>query len=396
MSSTSAIAPDAEPATPPAQGERIYFPELDGLRFFAFFLVYLFHKGIPTALLVSLVGPRTAAALEGNGWVGVQFFFILSGYLITTLLLREEATLGRIDLRAFWVRRILRIWPLYFLTLLITFGVMPALDGVFRHSGGAVTLRQLPYFLVFLGNWSMIVLGPVATAAQQVLWSVCVEEQFYVAGPLLIAFVPRRLRVALVLVLMAASIGTRYYLIHSGASQLATAYNSFALADTLLSGMLLALWLGPDPRHTGRHLGVWLRWLQWPLYAVSAWFLARPSIGQFDAARRVWDLVGIWVIGMAVVAIAVTVPGLLRKALAYPRLVWLGKVSYGLYMLHEVAFWLRDRIVNWLGWFPNQDYLVPIGTLALTVGLAAASYYGVERRFLRLKARWTRVESRPV
>ena len=84
------------------------------------------------------------------------------------------------------------------------------------------------------------------------------------------------------------------------------------------------------------------------------------------------------------------------KCSSYSRLVWLGKISYGLYMYHEIAMWLRERVGNFLGWFPNKEELLTIGTLALTIGLAAASYYGYERRFLELKRGWTRVPSRPV
>src|SRR6516164_10094183 len=110
--------PEATPEVTEA-GDRIYFPELDGLRFFAFLLVYLFHGGIPWTVLSRLIGSAAANRLFENGGYGVQLFFILSGYLITTLLLREETRFGRIALRAFWIRRILRIWPLYYLLIFI-------------------------------------------------------------------------------------------------------------------------------------------------------------------------------------------------------------------------------------------------------------------------------------
>lgn len=86
------------PSSSPETSERIYFPELDGLRFVAFMLVYLFHGGVPQGIVARLIGSRGAAALRENGGFGVQLFFILSGYLIATLLLREEARYGRIDL----------------------------------------------------------------------------------------------------------------------------------------------------------------------------------------------------------------------------------------------------------------------------------------------------------
>lgn len=93
--------------------------------------------------------------------------------------------------------------------------------------------------------------------------------------------------------------------------------------------------------------------------------------------------------------VATRARGWLHRGLGYSRLVWLGKISYGLYMYHEIAFWLRGRLLYPLPWFPNKEILVTIGTFALTVALAS-SYYGYARRFLALKRGWTRVPSRPV
>ena len=154
---------------------RVYFPALDGLRFVAFGLVFLFHRGIPqVATVINAISrqagykPVTNAkapwsvgdSVLDNGWIGVQLFFILSGFLITTLLLlREESRFGKIDLLSFWMRqrkRILRIWLLYYLIVMITFFVLPWLEGAW----GTVATRELwsrhliP-FLVFGGNWSM-------------------------------------------------------------------------------------------------------------------------------------------------------------------------------------------------------------------------------------------------
>ena len=130
--------------------------------------------------------------MHQNGGYGVQLFFILSGYLITTLLLREEARYGRIALRAFWIRRILRIWPLYYLLILIGFFVLPGLDGQFGTTDyrDLLGMHLLP-FLGFVGNWSMALIKP-APDWISVLWSVCVEEQFYLVVPLFIALVAPR------------------------------------------------------------------------------------------------------------------------------------------------------------------------------------------------------------
>jgi peptidoglycan/LPS O-acetylase OafA/YrhL len=388
------VQPASEPKICEAT-ERVYFPELDGLRFVAFMMVYLFHGGVPPEIVARLLGGGFANSLRENGGYGVQLFFILSGYLITALLLREEARYGRIALLAFWVRRILRIWPLYYLIIVIGFGLLPAIDGHLGTPGYRQTLRiHLLPFLAFLGNWSMALVAPIAYDWLSVLWSVCVEEQFYLLVPLLVAFVPSRVRKPVVILLILGSIAVRAECARRSGSQLLIVFNTFAQFDTLASGVLLALVLGWNRDRPV--LTRWLRYLQWPLYVIFGWVLSQPHLGHGTPWHRTWDFVWVWLCGLGIVVVAVWGNGWLRAVLSYPRMVWLGKISYGLYMYHEIALWVRDRASAWLPWVPNREQLVSIGTLALVIALAAASYYGYERRFLELKRRWTRVASRPV
>jgi len=373
--------------------ERLYLPQLDGLRFFAFTLVYLFHNGVEVALLSPLVGQRVAIALRENGWVGVQLFFILSGYLITTLLLREEQTFGRIDLKAFWIRRILRIWPLYYLIVAIGFLLIPWGEGALGSPGYRDLLeRHLGPFLTFLGNWSMALRGPVPYDALSVLWSVCIEEQFYLVVPLLVAWVSRRYRVGLVAAAIAGTILARWFYAEANPLEIKIRFNTFLCFDTLLSGVLLALVFGPNPRSNR-----WAGWVLGPLVLVGTmWLFSQSQLAAGTTWKRTWGFVGIWLWGVGVVALAVNSRGWCRAVLSYSRLVWLGKISYGLYMYHEVALWLRKGLYYRLPWFPNKDPLLTIATFAATVGLAALSYYAYERRFLAWKRPWTRVPSRPL
>jgi peptidoglycan/LPS O-acetylase OafA/YrhL len=381
--------------------ERTYFPELDGLRFLAFLLVFAFHGGLPWVeglvsfltlplFIIALpfgpeacsyavdIGPTIGKMLT-RGWVGVNLFFILSGFLITTLLLREERAFGRVDLRAFWIRRILRIWPLYYLIVAITFLLIPAMNGWFGSADHISLLRRhLPWFLGFLGNWSMIVQGSVNSDQISILWSVCVEEQFYLFVPLLVALVGRRLRLPVVATLMAGAVGYRAALAATHPPQVAIVYNTFVHLDTLLSGVALAIvldrWPPGDRARSAAKVWGWIA-------LAGAFFLLRThDLGQIRPVRQTWDFVAIWACGVGIIAYLTLVDGWLRRLLSDPRLVWLGRISYGLYMIHEIALHL----------------VRPIPALPLTIALAAASYYGFERPFLRLKSRWTRVPSRPV
>ncbi len=379
----------------PDKEERVYFPELDGLRFVAFMMVYLFHQGIPPELLTRLIGHKAAGAILLNGGYGVQLFFILSGYLIASLLLREEARYGRISLQAFWVRRILRIWPLYYLVLLIGFFLLPALErevGTLAYSD-LMRVHLVP-FALFLGNWSMALVNPVPYDWISVLWSVCIEEQFYLFVPLLIALVAPRYRRWVVGVLIVVSIAIRAVCVSYFSTHLMVVFNTFAQLDTLLSGVMLALVLGWDRNRP--KLARWLRWLQWPLYALDRLGMSQGAMGQGSHWRQTWDFVWVWLCGLGVVVVAVWGNGWLRAALSYSRVVWLGKISYGLYMYHEIVLTEYRHYFFRMDWFPNKEELLSIATLAVTIALAAGSYYGFERRFLLLKRRWTRVASRPV
>jgi peptidoglycan/LPS O-acetylase OafA/YrhL len=146
---------------------RFYLPQLDGLRFLAFASVFLAHGmwGTPRPWL---------ARLQPVGNYGVDLFFVLSSYLLTTLLLREQAATGRIHVIAFWLRRGLRIWPLY---VAVVLGLAVATSLSWWYVLGLAT---------FAFNWQLTVPftgTPALLTAMTLLWSLSVEEQFYWVWP---------------------------------------------------------------------------------------------------------------------------------------------------------------------------------------------------------------------
>src|SRR6202789_3743849 len=167
---------------------RFYQPELDGLRFYAFLGVFVchtlpvhetFYRGLHMPL------PWLWVPLVLSGSAGVDLFFALSAFLITSLLLREREDNGGISLRLFYTRRILRIWPLYF--------VVVALGVVLSHT---VTGQHLPWYYVagylfFVGNWVNAVFGHLHSICSP-LWTVSIEEQFYLLWPALMRMLDRR------------------------------------------------------------------------------------------------------------------------------------------------------------------------------------------------------------
>jgi peptidoglycan/LPS O-acetylase OafA/YrhL len=177
---TTEIVYASKPETDHSESSRFYRPELDALRFLAFLAVYICHS-IPNTLASNVpgVGGRFIHVLTGvkdMGNFGVCLFFLLSAFLITELLCREFQQFKTIHIKAFYLRRILRIWPLYFgITIVYALGglLFPAL----RMEPG----RILAYFL-FAGNWYLM-LRPWLQTPLRALWSISVEEQFYLIWP---------------------------------------------------------------------------------------------------------------------------------------------------------------------------------------------------------------------
>src|SRR2546422_562187 len=160
------------------ESKRVYFPNLDGWRFIAFFAVFYHHSFYtPFPEISESPAYKLLKSTTVNGELGVDFFFVLSGFLIIYLLIAEKQATGKINAKKFYIRRILRIFPLYYLCLFFGFIVTPALKAVL----GLVSSEtaNLTNYLVFLANFDIVgqqilpdsgVLG--------ILWSVSIEEQF--------------------------------------------------------------------------------------------------------------------------------------------------------------------------------------------------------------------------
>lgn len=174
------------------QQTRIFFPNLDGLRFIAFFTVFVHHtlnvqcfSTDPQSELYKFV-----FAVKNNGALGVNLFFVLSGFLITYLLINEKQQYQKINVPHFYMRRILRIWPIYFVVVAAGFIVFPLLKNMMgdvpaeTHSAG--------WYMLFVSNFEMIRKGFADSSLLNVLWSVGVEEQFYLAWPLIMTLSPRK------------------------------------------------------------------------------------------------------------------------------------------------------------------------------------------------------------
>ena len=351
-------------------GARVSFyrPELDILRLGAFLLVFLDHA-LPHAGADYLAAgvPKYAASLLAGlaraGALGVDLFFALSAYLITESLLRERRSFGVIDIRSFYIRRILRIWPLYYFTLLILIPAMSMLPGE------RMPWRDFLAFAFFGGNWACAAWGyPPSSFA--LLWAVSVEEQFYLAWPWLVRLGVRHLR-RIAYGMLATAAVTRIVLVLRDVHHPGIWCNTFARLDPFAGGALLACFLhGSLPQQSRRSRVFWIGF-------GAATLIGSGAVSGYDG----WPVLVTYPLAAAAsVAIIFGVLGA-RVGSRLNAGSYLGKISYGLYLFHAAVI----RFV------PS-----PFLALPLTIAIAALSYRYLEAPFLRLKSRFAHVATRAV
>jgi peptidoglycan/LPS O-acetylase OafA/YrhL len=359
------------------------------LRLGAFALVFIHHwlhseSALWPALGSSVVTRWAIGSVAGFGR-GVDLFFTLSAFLITELLLRETERYGTLDVRAFWTRRALRIWPLYFAALAVAVVVWP------RFTGWSFGLGNLAAFVALSGNWAVAWWGYPASPFR-VLWSVSIEEQFYLVWPLVIRKLGARRLAACCIALVAVAVLTRAYLAARHAPATAVWPNTFARLDLFAAGGLLALALRrrtPTPPTA----------LRWALLVAGLGTFA--ALGIADAGSGWRSVAGYSAGALASVAIIVAlygvrIPTTRRSAKAA---LFLGRISYGLYVFHALALTLATHALTaGLARFHTGPVAITlaIGALGagLTVLMAGLSYRWLESPFLRLKTRFARVQSR--
>lgn len=339
-----------------------YQPALDGIRACAILAVLAFHGG--TKL--------------GGGFIGVDIFFVLSGFLITTLLFQEWSDRGTIRLLGFYGRRARRLLPALFLTILAV-GLIYAADDRLNH-GFSYPLQAL-VAIFYAGNW-VIAINP-STAPLGLLnhiWSLAVEEQFYILWPpiLLVALRNRwsRKRLALLLVTAAAASAVLRATLWIVGMQQGLSFRSDTRADGLLLGCALAAARGTPMLKYLNSAGRLLT-----LAAAAAIALVVLAFGPMtQGSFRFTVGYPIVVICAAIIInhVVTTNQSLLTRTLALFPLVWVGARSYGMYLFHLPTFAVLTQNRLHLGFW--LTFVVRIGVVFVA---AAISYRFLESRFLR-------------
>ena len=348
-----------------------YHPELDILRFVAFLAVFAFHgiRGLSFHPFVA-------------GQYGVDLFFALSAYLITEVLLREERARGKFDIKAFYVRRILRIWPLYFAFLAVAFWVEPLIL-----KNEFFSWPQRIMHLLFVGNWVFLLHQPFQTSANP-LWSVSIEEQFYLVWPLLLRWTRASLRWFCVGLLLIATLYRLAIVVLHPHKEIDVLWRStFSRVDAIILGSMLAVLLhGKIPE-----LSRMQRWLIGGMAVLG--MLVGARLGSLQGWRSLATYPAMAFFSVAILVAVLRPNNCAPSGKVHRVLVHLGQISYGLYVFHMFCLhfcWQEIAIPN----YPHAMILLqPIAGLLLTIALAECSYWGLEKPFLRLKNRFSVVRT---
>jgi peptidoglycan/LPS O-acetylase OafA/YrhL len=371
---------------------RFYRPELDVLRFSAFLLVFLFHTvpggEDPRIANLPKVFDFPIDILQDAFANGVCLFFTLSAFLICELLLREREATGTVEIKQFYIRRILRIWPLYYLGLAL--GVAVA----YLPGGHPTDLVGIGWFAIFMGAWYSVIHGALQNPVSP-LWSISVEEQFYLFAPGAVKFLNRKLLYGFCAVLILMSNCWLYYLGKIGASDPSIWQSSLVQFECFAAGILLCLVLrGRLPEITAWQRSILIA-VGCSCWLFSSYCMQAPS-NDFLYSESWRQITAYALIALGSSLFIVAVLGMNPKRLP-AWAIYCGRISFGLYVYHGYAIYVSQSILGHGRALSSPFYsMKAVLAIGLTFLMAALSYRYFETPFLKIKKRHTAVESQPI
>jgi peptidoglycan/LPS O-acetylase OafA/YrhL len=413
---------------------KTYFPGLNGLRFFAAFAVLVTHVELTKKVLFhgDIYWLQIDKWIEGNAWssifregppapvhwlspfvtqggyMGVIFFFVLSGFLITYLLLEEKRVSNTVAIGKFYVRRILRIWPLYYLIVILGLFVLPHLS-LFDIKSQEIDLFKNFGINVFchifmLPNLAFALVMEGAPNIGQ-LWSIGVEEQFYLIWPVLMSMTRKPMRMIWIFLISVLGIKLIVYLLMhfvfpspyidpdlmiSSPQETIKRFVGSLKFESMAIGALGAAYLFYKKEKMLRLI------YSKPLQILA--FLSIPAIVLFTPKALYGALYLLFSIPFLIIIMNVASNENSILKMRNKVFDFLGRISYGIYMYHLICITFTFHVLDHFIQFPLRlegwhTLLLYVVSIPLTIGVSALSYHYFEKRFIQRKKKYTTVIS---
>lgn len=372
--------------------KKIYFENLDGLRFLCFLSIFFFHSFQTDYIPIKSTGiyQLVKRDLFGNGFLGVNFFFVLSGFLITYLLIEEKKLNGQIDILNFWIRRILRIWPLFYLCVFFGFVIFPALKTAFGEQPNETA--TIGYYLTFTNNFELDIKGAPDASILAVLWSIAVEEQFYLVWPILLYFSPiKNYHLIFIIIIVVSSIFRTLNLNYNH-------YDHHTLSNIgdMAVGALGAWLILTKEKFKEKIMNLHSVFILSFYVSFLFIFIFRDEL--LSSKNFVIEVVERPITALIILFIILEQcfsKKSLFKMSDFKLISNLGKISYGLYCLHFIAILIvttltKKLLINTETW--QVLVFEPSFALILAVIISLISYHFYEKPFLKLKDRFAYIK----
>lgn len=359
--------------------ERIFFPNLDGFRFLSFLIVFLLHgfaEVVNHHEVNGFILTTLKIAFFQSGQLGVSFFFVLSGFLITYLIFAERIKIGRFDMKAFYIRRSLRIFPLYFAFMIFIFVILPFFVDL-----------KLPnpfYYFFFLSNFDVVNTNGAGMDILNISWSVSVEEQFYLAWAILFAILTPRHYLYLFLTIIITSALFRWT---NSSNHYVTMFHTFSVMSDLAIGGLSAYLVTYSERFKKlfEDLPKWIIMggygLVIPMLMFSRFFYLYTTFGRIFLG-----------LGIAFIIIEQNYSNnSFYKMKNFKLISSLGKYTYGLYLLHPLVILFVSMTAIKIGLDTKsllEGSFIGVFSLVMSILVCYLSYRFFESPFLKLKSRF--------
>jgi peptidoglycan/LPS O-acetylase OafA/YrhL len=351
---------------------KTYYPKLDGLRGYAVISVLLFHLNIHYHLESKL------SYLFFYGWLGVQVFFVLSGFLITNILLESKKSNNYF--KSFYIRRTLRIFPIYYIlfTLMILYSLLTRLE-----------IKDYPYYIFYSQNYLLALhfWAPKFPTFFNHTWSLAVEEQFYLIWPLLVFYLNKKTLVPFCFFLISLAICAKIYISFLIPGNPICWTNLISNFDFLIGGGLIAIFIRNISIAKIKKYLIYIVILTIILYFIICksfnihlFWKARIDLTLMEG--HLFLLLTLPIILLTLVNLIDEKIGLFSFLFSNNILLFIGKISYGVYLYHNICYFMVDKYSN-QGFLCNS-FLKILSTFIISIG----SWFLIEKKILPFKNRF--------